>query len=81
MSVIAEARELYLWCERDGKDVCCGRIIGWSRWTSDYDSTDKYSPVVAKGQFGDGAHAQVMDTEHGAYYVSSHHAGPDEVAA
>lgn len=81
MSVIAEARELYLWCERDAKDVCCGRILGWSRWVSEFDSIDKYAPIVAKGQFGDGAHAQVMDTEHGDYYVVPWHAGSNEVAA
>ena len=76
MSVIPEMRELYLWRDDlDGKPVCHGRIIGWSRWTSDMDNTDKYAPIVAAGMYGDGAHAQVIDTDGSDYFVATYHAG------
>lgn len=83
MSVIPQTVELYLWgSDKDGSDKCIGRIVGWSRWVSDFDHTDKYSPIVAVGPYGDGAHAKVIDTEGGDYWTNVNHQGiGDEEAA
>lgn len=80
MSVLNETEECYLWfTEDDDAALCVGRVIGWSRWTNDMEGHDKYVPVVAIGQWGDGAFAQVVDTyECGRNYYLSTGCGPDE---
>ena len=80
MSVLNETEECYLWFT-EGHDaaLCVGRVIGWSRWGTNIDGQDKYVPIVTVGRWGDGAFAQVVDTdEDERHYYLSTGCGPDE---